>query len=89
MITITKDFETIKTIEQLKDVLLEIINDEIEAYGEDSGYFNKTDYELREIVDKYLTEVTMEEINIFKENCDYEDVEEAIMCYLNEWLFVN
>ena len=89
MITITKDFETIKTIDQLKDVLLEIINDEIEAYGEDSGYFNKTDYELREIVDKYLTEVTMEEINIFKENCDYEDVEEAIMCYLNEWNFVD
>ena len=89
MITITKDFETIKTIDQLKDVLLEIINDEIEAYGEDSGYFNKTDYELREIVDKYLTEVTMEEINMFKENCDYEDVEEAIMCYLNEWNFVD
>jgi hypothetical protein len=89
MITITKDFETIKTIDQLKDVLLEIINDEIEAYGEDSGYFNKTDHELREIVDKYLTEVTMEEINIFKENCDYEDVEEAIMCYLNEWNFVD
>lgn len=89
MITITKDFETIKTIDQLKDVLLEIINDEIEAYGEDSGYFNKTDYELREIVDKYLTEVTMEEINIFKENCDYGDVEEAIMCYLNEWNFVD
>jgi hypothetical protein len=89
MITITKDFETIKTIDQLKDVLLEIINDEQEAYGVDSGYFNKTDEELGEIVDKYLTEVTMEEINIFKENCDYEDVEEAIMCYLNEWLFVN
>ena len=39
MITITEQFEHIKTIEELKIVLLNIIHDEQEAYEEDSGYF--------------------------------------------------
>ena len=86
MITITTEFETIKTIEVLKETLLDIIKDEQEAYGEDSGWFDKTDIELDEIVDKFITEVTMEELNEFKEWCEY-DIEEAVLNYLNEWYF--
>jgi hypothetical protein len=88
MITITTEFETIKTIEALKETLLEIIKDEQEAYGEDSGYFDKTDTELGEIVDGFITEVTMEELNEFKEWMDC-DIEEATLNYLNEWYFVD
>jgi hypothetical protein len=88
MITITNEFETIKTTTELKSILLEIIKDEQEAYGEDSGYFDKTDTELGEIVDGFITEVTMEELNEFKEWMDC-DIEEATLNYLNEWYFVD
>ena len=86
MITITTEFETIKTIEVLKETLLDIIKDEQEAYGEDSGWFDKTDTELGEIVDKFILEVTMEELNEFGEWCEY-DIEEAVLNYLNAWYF--
>jgi hypothetical protein len=86
MITITTEFETIKTIEVLKETLLDIIKDEQEAYGEDSGYFGKTDTELDELIDKYLTEVTMEQIEEFME-LEGTDIEEAVLNYLNEWYF--
>ena len=88
MITITSNFETIKTINELKDILLDIIKDEQEAYGEDSGYFNKTDIELNEIVDKFILEVTMEELNEFAE-WNEVDIEEATLNYLNEWYFMD
>ena len=88
MITITTEFETIKTIEALKETLLDIIKDEQEAYGEDSGYFGKTATEIDELVDKYLTEVTMDELNEFAEWCEY-DIEEAVLNYLNEWYFMD
>ena len=88
MITITPNFETIKTINELKDILLDIIKDEQEAYGEDSGYFNKTDIELNEIVDKFILEVTMEELNEFAE-WNEVDIEEATLNYLNEWYFMD
>ena len=88
MITITTEFETIKTIEELKETLLDIIKDEQEAYGEDRGYFGKTDIEIDELVDKYLTEVTMDELNEFAEWCEY-GIEEAVLNYLNEWYFMN
>jgi hypothetical protein len=87
MITITNEFETIKTTTELKSILLEIIKDEQEAYGEDSGYFGKTDTELNELIDKYLTEVTMEQIEEFME-LEGTDIEEAVLNYLNEWYFV-
>lgn len=88
MIIITKEFETIKTIEMLKDVLLDIIKDEQEAYEEESGWFNKTDTELSEIVDKFISEVTMDELNEFAEHCEY-GIEEAVLNYLNEWYFMS
>jgi hypothetical protein len=87
MITITTEFETIKTIEVLKETLLDIIKDEQEAYGEDSGWFDKTDTELGEIVDKFILEVTMEELNEFAK-WNGVDIEEATLNYLNEWYFV-
>ena len=87
MITITTEFETIKTTTELKSILLEIIKDEQEAYGEDSGYFGKTDTELDELIDKYLTEVTMEQIEEFME-LEGTDIEETVLNYLNEWYFV-
>ena len=87
MIIITEQFEYIKTIEELKIVLLDIVHGEQEAYGEDSGYFGKSDTELNEIIDKFISEVTMEELNEFAEwnECD---IEEAVLNYLNEWYFV-
>ena len=88
MITITTEFETIKTIEMLKDVLLDIIKDEQEAYEEESGWIDKTDTELSEIVDKFILEVTMDELNEYAEYCEY-DIEEAVLNYLNEWYFMS
>ena len=86
MITITTEFETIKTIEVLKETLLDIIKDEQEAYWSNFSWFEKTDTELDEIVDKFITEVTMEELNEFAEWCGY-DIEEAVLNYLNAWYF--
>lgn len=87
MITITEQFEHIKTVEELKIVLLNIIHDEQEAYEEDSGYFGKSDTELNEIIDKFISEVTMEELNKFAE-WNEVDIDEATLNYLNEWYFV-
>jgi hypothetical protein len=87
MIAITENFETIKTLSELKSTLLEIIKDEQEAYGEDSGYFGKTDTELDELVDKYLTEVSMEQLEEYMELEGLYDIEEAVLNYLQEWYF--
>ena len=87
MIAITENFETMKTLSELKSTLLEIIKDEQEAYGEDSGYFGKTDTELDELVDKYLTEVSMEQLEEYMELQGLYDIEEAVLNYLQEWYF--
>ena len=87
MIAITENFETMKTLSELKSTLLEIIKDEQEAYGEDSGYFGKTDTELDELVDKYLTEVSMEQLEEYMELEGMDDIEEAVLNYLQEWYF--
>ena len=87
MIVITENFETMKTLSELKSTLLEIIKDEQEAYGEDSGYFGKTDTELDELVDKYLTEVSMEQLEEYMELQGLYDIEEAVLNYLQEWYF--
>ncbi len=86
MITITNEFKTIKTTTELKSILLEIIKDEQEAYWSNFSWFEKTDTELGEIVDKFILEVTMEELNEFAEWCGY-DIEEAVLNYLNAWYF--
>jgi len=86
MITITTEFETIKTIDVLKETLLDIIKDEQEVYWSNFNWFEKTDTELGEIVDKFILEVTMEELNEFAERCGY-DIEEAALNYLNAWYF--
>ena len=49
--------------------------------------FEKTDIELNKIIDKFISEVTMEELNEFAE-WNEVDIEEATLNYLNEWYFV-
>jgi hypothetical protein len=75
------------TIEELKAGLIEMINDEIDAYGEDSGWKKFSEAELDAIVDRYISEVTDEEIDNYYDNDEdeYGDRDGAIMCYLNEW----
>jgi hypothetical protein len=76
------------TIEELKAGLIEMINDEIDAYGEDSGWEKFSEAELDAIVDRYISEVTDEEIDNYYDNDEdeYGDRDGAIMCYLNEWV---
>jgi len=73
--------------EDLKDGLIEMINDEIEAYGEDSGWSKFSKKEINAIINRYLNEVTDEELDNFigDDEEDYGDREGAIMCYINEW----
>lgn len=75
------------TIEELKEGLIEMINDEIDAYGEDSGWEKFSEAEIEAIVDRYISEVTDEEIDNYYDNDEdeYGDRDGAIMCYLNEW----
>ena len=75
------------TIEELKAGLIEMINDEIDAYGEDSGWEKFSEAELDAIVDRYISEVTDEEIDNYYDNDEdeYGDRDGAIMCYLSEW----
>lgn len=68
---------------EIKLGLVELINDEIEAYGTESGYYNENP---NEIVDKYLNEVTEHEIDEFTQHMEC-DRDEAIFNYLNEWMF--
>ncbi len=78
---------TTTNFEDLKEALIEQINDEVEAYGEDSGWEKFNEYEREAVVDRYIREVTDEEIDNYYDNDDdeYGDREGAIMCYLNEW----
>lgn len=88
MITITKGHDWANTIEDLKEGLYNTVVIEQEEYGEeDSGWFGKSESEVKEIIDRYLIEVTDEEIDNFNKDNFYGDRDEAIMCYLNEWYF--
>ena len=88
MITITTGHDWANTIEDLKEGLFNTVVTEQEEYEEDeSGWVGKSESEVKEIIDRYLTEVTDEEIDNFNEDNYYGDRDEAIMCYLNEWYF--
>ena len=89
MIIITENFETIKSINQLKDNLLEIIRNKQEEYWENIDYLIKTEDEVGEILNKFLTEITIEQIDEYIIWHDVRDmnVKEAILCYLNECYF--
>ena len=78
---------TTTDIEELKAGVIETINDEIEAYGEDSGWAKYSNEEIDAIADRFINEVTDEEIDNYYDNDDdeYGDREGAIMCYINEW----
>jgi hypothetical protein len=87
MITITKDNE-FTTVEELRQGLLDVIKTELEEYSpEDTGWTNYSVDEIYTLVDRYLNEVTDAEIDEYNEDCGYEDRDEAIMCYINEWAF--
>jgi hypothetical protein len=88
MITITTGHDWAKTIEDIREGLINTIRTEQEEYGDDCGWGDKSDEEVNRIVDEFLREVTDEEIDEFNEDNYYGDRDEAIMCYLNEWTFV-
>ena len=87
MITITTGHDWANTIEDLKEGLFNTVVTEQEEYGDEGGWFGKSESEVKEVIDRYLTEVTDEEIDNFNEDNYYGDRDEAIMCYLNEWYF--
>ena len=90
MITITTNHDWAKSVADLKEGLLNTIETEVEEYDpEDTGWSKYSKDELNAIVDRYLSEVTDEEIDNFNEDDCYGDRDEAIMCYLNEWAFSN
>ena len=88
MITITTNHDWAKTTADLRQGLINTIETEVEEYDpEDTGWSKYSKDELNAIVDRYLNEVTDEEIDGFNEDDCYGDRDEAIMCYLNEWVF--
>ena len=87
MITITNDNE-FTTVEELKQGLLDVIETELEEYEpEDTGWSEYSMEEINTLIDRYLNEVTDMEIDEYNEECGFEDRDEAIMCYINEWAF--
>jgi hypothetical protein len=88
MITITTNHDWAKSVDDLRQGLLNTIETELEEYDpEDTGWSKYNKDELNAIVDRYLNEVTDEEIDEFFDVDFYGDRDEAIMCYLNEWAF--
>jgi hypothetical protein len=88
MITITTNHDWATTVEDLKQGLINTIEDQLEEYDpEDTGWSRYSKDEINKIVDRYLNEVTNEEIDNFNEDNCYGDRDEAIMCYINEWAF--
>jgi hypothetical protein len=88
MITITTGHDWAKSVKDLRKGLLNTIETELEEYEpEDTGWSKYSKDEIKKIVDRYLSEVTDEEIDNFNEDNYYGDRDEAIMCYLNEWAF--
>ena len=87
MITITTNHDWATSVDDLKQGLINTINDQLEEYDpEDTGWSKYSKDEINDIVDRYLNEVTDEEIDKFFD-VDFGDRDEAIMCYLNEWAF--
>jgi hypothetical protein len=88
MITITTNHDWATSVDDLRQGLINTIETELEEYdSEDTGWSKYSKDELNAIVDRYLNEVTDEEIDEFNEGNCYGDRDEAIMCYLNEWAF--
>jgi hypothetical protein len=74
MITITTNHDWAKTIKDLKEGLINTIQTEQEEYQEDGGWWMKSDEEIIEIVDRYLNEVTDDEIDNFN-----KEIQNAIL----------
>jgi hypothetical protein len=88
MITITTNHDWAKSVADLKEGLINTVNDQLEEYEpEDTGWSKYSKEEISTIIDRYLNEATDEEIDNFNEDNYYGDRDEAIMCYLNEWFF--
>ena len=88
MITITTNHDWATSVDDLRQGLLNTIETELEEYDpEDTGWSKYSKDEINDIVDRYLNEVTNEEIDNFNSDNEYGDRDEAIMCYLNEWAF--
>jgi hypothetical protein len=88
MITITKHHDWATSVADLKEGLINTINDELECYDpEDTGWSAYSASEIDAIVDRYLNEVTDEEIDEYFDVDHHEYRDEAIMSYLNEWAF--
>ena len=88
MITITKGHDWAKSVSDLKEELLKMIETELECYDpEDTGWSEYSMEEINTLIDRYLNEVTDMEIDEYNEECGFEDRDEAIMCYINEWAF--
>ena len=88
MITITTNHDWATSVDDLKQGLINTINDQLEEYDpEDTGWSKYSKDEINDIVDRYLNEVTNEEIDNFNSDNEYGDRDEAIMCSLNEWAF--
>lgn len=88
MLTITTNHSWAKSITDLREGLLEVIEEQLREYApEDTGWSKYSKDELNQIVDRYLNEVTDEEIDKFNEWCGHGDRDESIMCFLNEWAF--
>ena len=88
MITITTNHDWATSVDDLKQGLINTINDQLEEYDPgDTGWSKYSKDEINDIVDRYLNEVTNEEIDNFNSDNEYGDRDEAIMCYLNEWAF--
>ena len=88
MITITTNHDWATSVDDLRQGLISVIETELEEYDpEDTGWSKYSKDELNAIVDRYLNEVTNEEIDNFNKDNYYGDRDEAIMCYLNEWAF--
>jgi hypothetical protein len=86
MITVTTDNDC--SIEELREGLIDLAREEREEY-EDGGWADKTDAQIEYIVDRYLNEATDEEVDNFFDEDVYEDRDETILCYLNEWCVDN
>ena len=88
MITITTNHDWAESVEDLREGLINTINDELEEYEPDEcGWHNYSEDEISKIVDQDLNEVNDEEIDKFNEDNYYGDRDEAIMCYLNTWIW--
>ena len=88
MITITTNHDWATSVDDLRQGLINTIETELEEYEpEETGWSKYSKDKINTIVDQYLNEVTDDKIDDFNEGNCYGDRDEAIMCYLNEWVF--